>query len=49
VYHDGTLNWIWERIVGQAAIFAQGSMPLYGAKLGQSSFLRIIEASDDVS
>lgn len=42
------LNWIWERIAGQAAIFEQSSMPWYGAKLGQSSFLCIIESPDDV-
>jgi hypothetical protein len=43
------LNWIWERIAGQAAIFDQSSMPWYGAKLGQSSFLCIIETPDDVA
>src|ERR1035437_1741868 len=43
------LNWIWERIAGQAAIFEQSSMPWYGAKLGQSSFLCIVETPDDVA
>ena len=42
------LNWIWERIAGQASIFEQSSMPWYGARLGQSSFLCIIETPDDV-
>jgi hypothetical protein len=43
------LNWIWERIAGQAAIFDQSSMPWYGAKLGRSSYLCIIETPDDVA
>jgi hypothetical protein len=42
------LNWIWERIAGQAQIFEQSSMPWYGARLGQSSFLAIIDTPDDV-
>ncbi len=42
------LNWIWERIAGQAAVFEQSSMPWYGARLGQSSFLCIIETPEDV-
>lgn len=42
------LNWIWERIAGQASIFEQSSMPWYGARLGQSSFLCIVETPDDV-
>ena len=43
------LNWIWERIAGQAAVFDQFSMPWYGAKLGESSFVCIIETPDDVN
>ncbi|HYW44972.1 MAG TPA: hypothetical protein VE959_19075 [Bryobacteraceae bacterium] len=43
------LNWIWERIAGQAAIFDQSSMPWYGARLGASSFLCIVETPDDVA
>jgi hypothetical protein len=42
------LNWIWERIAGQAQKFEQSSMPWYGARLGQSSFIAIIETPDDV-
>jgi hypothetical protein len=42
------LNWIWERIAGQAQIFEQSSMPWYGARLGQSSFIAIVETPDDV-
>ena len=43
------LNWIWERIAGQAAIFNQSTMPWFGGKKGESSFLCIIETSDDVA
>ena len=43
------LNWIWERIAGQAAVFDQISMPWYGARLGQSSFICIVETPDDVA
>jgi hypothetical protein len=43
------LNWIWERIAGQAAIFDQSSMPWFGGKQGQSSFICIIETPDDVA
>jgi hypothetical protein len=43
------LNWIWERIAGQAAVIDQFSMPWYGARLGQSSFICIIETPDDVN
>jgi hypothetical protein len=43
------LNWIWERIAGQAAMFDSISMPWFGAKKGQSSFLSIIETPDDVA
>jgi hypothetical protein len=43
------LNWIWERIAGQAAVFDQFSMPWYGARLGQSSFICIVETPDDVA
>jgi len=43
------LNWIWERIAGQASVFDQSSMPWFGGKKGQSSFLCIIETPDDVA
>jgi Family of unknown function (DUF5696) len=43
------LNWIWERIAGNAMVVAQSSMPWYGAKKGQSSFICIIETPDDVA
>ena len=43
------LNWIWERIAGQASVIDQFSMPWYGEKLGQSSFICIIETPDDVN
>ena len=43
------LNWIWERIAGQGAIFDQSSMPWFGGKKGESSFLCIIETPDDVA
>jgi hypothetical protein len=43
------LNWVWDRIAGQAQVFQQSSMPWFGAKKGQSSFLCIIETPDDVS
>jgi hypothetical protein len=43
------LNWVWERIAGQAVIFDQSSMPWFGGRKGQSSFLCIIETPDDVA
>jgi Family of unknown function (DUF5696) len=43
------LNWIWERIAGSAFVSDSISMPWYGAKKGQSSFLAIIETPDDVA
>ncbi len=43
------LNWVWERIAGQAAVIDRGSMPWFGAKKGPSSFLCIIETPDDVA
>jgi hypothetical protein len=33
------LNWVWERIAGQATVIDRGSMPWFGAKKGPSSFL----------
>ncbi len=42
------LNWIWERIAGQATIIDQFSMPWYGGKQGASSFIGIVETPDDV-
>jgi len=43
------LNWIWERIAGQAAVFDRSSMPWFGAKKGESSFLCIVDTPDDVA
>lgn len=43
------LNWIWGRIAGEAAVFDQISMPWFGAKKGESSFLCIVETPDDVA
>ena len=43
------LNWIWERMAGFAFVAQQTSMPWFGAKKGQSSFMCIIETPDDVA
>ena len=43
------LNWIWERLAGQATVFSRLSMPWYGARKGQSSFVAIVETPDDAS
>lgn len=43
------LNWIWERIAGYSLVAEQSSMPWFGAKKGQSSFLCIVETPDDVA
>ena len=43
------LNWIWERMAGHAFVAQQPSMPWFGAKKGQSSFVCIIETPDDVA
>jgi hypothetical protein len=43
------LNWIWERIAGQAAIFDRSGMPWFGGKKGESSFLCIVETPDDAA
>jgi hypothetical protein len=42
------LNWVWERIAGQALVLENSSMPWFGAKKGDSSFICIIETMDDV-
>jgi hypothetical protein len=42
------LNWVWERIAGQALTFEHSAMPWFGGRKGQSSFLCIIETADDV-
>jgi hypothetical protein len=42
------LNWVWERIAGHAAMFDSLSMPWFGAKKNNSSFLCIVETPDDV-
>ena len=43
------LNWVWERIAGFAFVAEQSSMPWFGARKGQSSFLAIVETPDDVA
>lgn len=43
------LNWVYERIAGQAAIYDQISMPWFGAKKGGSSYLCIVETPDDTT
>jgi len=43
------LNWIWERIAGQAVIFDRSSMPWFGGRKGESSFLCIVETPDDAA
>ena len=43
------LNWIWERMAGFAFVAQQTSMPWFGAKKGQISFMCIIETPDDVA
>ena len=43
------LNWVWERIAGFAFVAEQSSMPWYGARKGQNSFLAIVETPDDVA
>ncbi len=43
------LNWIWERMAGQAIVEDRLSMPWFGAKKGDSSFICIIETPDDVA
>ena len=43
------LNWVWERIAGHAAMFDSLSMPWFGAKKNQSSFVCIVETPDDVA
>jgi hypothetical protein len=43
------LNWVWERIAGTAMVAEEASMPWFGAKKGQSSFLCIVETPDDVA
>ncbi len=43
------LNWVWERIAGWGRISSSPSMPWFGAKKGDSSFVCIVETPDDVS
>ena len=43
------MNWIWERIAGHVAVYDLATMPWYGAKKGDSSFVCILETFDDVS
>lgn len=47
--HFRYLNWVWERIAGQAFVFDQISMSWFGAKKGRSSFLCIVETPDDTA
>lgn len=42
------LNWVWERIAGWGRMASSVSMPWFGAKKGDSSFICIIETPDDV-
>lgn len=43
------LNWVWDRIAGITMVAEQASMPWFGARKGQSSFLCIVETPDDVA
>jgi hypothetical protein len=43
------LNWIWERIAGWGRVISSYSMPWFGAKKGDSSFICIVETPDDVA
>ena len=43
------LNWIWERIAGWGRVVSSYSMPWFGAKKGDSSFICIVETPDDVA
>jgi hypothetical protein len=43
------LNWVWERIAGQALILEESSMPWFGARKNSSSFVCIVETPDDVA
>jgi hypothetical protein len=43
------LNWVWERIGGHAQLMEQGSMPWFGARKGDSSFLCIVETPGDTA
>jgi hypothetical protein len=43
------LNWVWERIAGWGRISSEPSMPWFGAKKGESSFLCVIDTPDDVA
>jgi len=43
------MNWVWERIAGHAFKYDLASMPWFGAKKGDSSFICIVETYDDVA
>jgi hypothetical protein len=43
------LNWVWERMAGYAQLMEQSSMPWFGAKKGQSSFLCVVDTPGDVA
>jgi hypothetical protein len=43
------LNWIWERIAGWGRVSSSCSMPWFGAKKGDSSFICIVETPDDAA
>lgn len=43
------LNWVWERIAGWGRVSSEPSMPWFGAKKGDSSFICLIDTPDDVA
>jgi hypothetical protein len=43
------LNWVWDRIASRAVVVDQISMPWFGAKKGESSFISIIETPNDTA
>ncbi|MBI3971238.1 MAG: hypothetical protein HY332_08105 [Chloroflexi bacterium] len=49
VGHFRYLNWVWDRVAGQAAVLDNTSMPWFGAKKGESAFLCILETMDDAA
>src|SRR5436190_1867395 len=49
VGHFRYLNWVWDRIAGQATVFENTSMPWFGAKKGDSAFVCILETMDDAA
>ena len=43
------MNWIWERIAGQVMTIDNPSMPWFGAKKGDSSFICIVDTYNDAA